>query len=126
MPIPSIRYAVILNENNNSRMCTTRHCFGFIFIKDNDNLVCKKCGTVNVVTPGDSEGPFPRKRLEFTDALILLPRYSFVRGESSVRRVLNPSGLYREEHAVAQLMEAAQEEINVLRAQLEGLMLKTE
>ncbi len=126
MSTSSIRYAVILNENNNSRMCTTRHCFGFIFIKDSDHLVCKKCGTVNAMNQSESEGPFPRKRREFTDALILLPRYSFVRGESSVRRVLNNNGRYYSSTEVEELLQTAQDEINVLRAQLEGLMLKTE
>lgn len=114
----AIQNVVILNEKNNARHCTTRNCFNFIFIKVDDNVVCPRCNARNVLANNESEGSYPRPGRELTDQYHLLPRYSFIKGVSSVKRVLDRTGRYRDDHDVAELLEAAQDEINQLKARL--------
>lgn len=109
---------VVLNEKNNARHCTTRNCFNFIFIKVDDDIVCPRCNARNVLAVSESEGVYPRPGRELTDRYHLLPRYSFIRGDSSVKRIRDRTGRYRDDHDVAELLEDAQDEINQLKARL--------
>ena len=121
----TIQNVVIVNEKNNARHCTTRHCFNFVFIKVDGNFVCPRCNTCNVLAGNESEGPYPRPGRELTDRYHLLPRYSFIRGDSSIKRVRDRTGRYRDDHDVAELLEAAQDEINQLKTQLEKQLTVT-
>lgn len=116
-----IHHVVINDVQGKARVCSLRNCYNFVFVKDGDHLVCRKCGTENVLAPGiESIGVFPREGRELIDAFNILPRFSFWRGESSVKRVPDYSGAWIEQDGddVRELLEETQHTLNDLRAKL--------
>ena len=110
---------VILNEHGIPRPCPTSNCFEWVFDKnDTGKISCPRCGTTRVLTDRETEGVFPRPDNEFVDRLNQHQRYSFWRGENSVKCVPDKSGKWFEADLTCELMEEAQNEINSLRARL--------
>lgn len=110
---------VILNVHGIPRSCPTPNCFEWVFEKsETGRITCPRCGTTRMLTEQESEGAFPRPGREFVDRLNQHQRYSFWRGEDSVKRVADRSGKWFEADTACELMEEAQNEINQLRARL--------
>ena len=62
-----------------------------------------------------------RKNFDWWDKFSALPRYAFLLGaEGTIYRAEFPTGLYVDVHSVKELASAMQEEINELRAKVEG------
>lgn len=114
------------NAAGMSRQCKGRHCWHYIFNKDDNGVVtCNQCKTPYVFSEGEVEAPWPRPKREFTDRFNQLQNYSFWRGgddeKGSVICVKEKHGNWISKDDAKALMDEAQEEINSLRERLARL-----
>jgi len=114
------------NAAGMTRQCKGRHCWHYVFNKDDNGVItCVRCKTPYVFSDDEVEAPFPRPRREFMDRLHQVQTYSFWRGgddeKGSVVRVEETHGKWLDKDDVRALMDEAQEEINSLRDRLARL-----